>query len=291
MGADLHVDIGHTSLGRLLLPQSDPAVAGSCDLVFCGKREGRVEVERAGVLNKTIFYEFRDRCTVEPAFLGGMAYFKRSVFCGPERTTAVGPFKPINYAALDEYYLDGEERVYDIGCFFDEKNPQIGDRRMAILRALQRRNPANSLIGHSTAYANGARLAVNDPPEDNKFLEFIRLQHQVKIIFTAQPWPVDGDNRTWEAMASGALVFMDKCFIPTPDWPEDGVHCCHYDATDPYSVQSAIERAEYYIKNEAERKRIARTGYEFVRQKHRGINRVRDMLRRSGWSGSRIKML
>jgi hypothetical protein len=282
LGLTVLVDTGYVSLGREVLRPADPQQARDCDLVFCGVARHRPLIRHFRKLKDTIFYEYRDRCTPDPAFLGGRGYFKRSVTCGPDRKPAGGDSTPINYSALDEYYLaEGHERTYDIGCFFDPGNPKLGLRRGNVLRALQRLDPPNSLVGVSTGHSNSARLAICDPPLRNPFVDFIRLQHRTKVIFTAQPWLVDGDNRTWEAMASGALVFLDRCSIPTPDWPVDGQHCCHYDAADPASVDAAIGRALYYLKNDAGRERVAAAGYRFVRERHRAVNRVRYMLGRS----------
>ena len=283
LGFKVYVNHQHVSLGKVVLNGTPAHVASGCDLVFAGTSSYRSVVNSLGVLNKTIFYEFRDKTVADPAMMGGLAYFKRSVSLGESRVPIIADVIPINYAALDEYYEgEGQERVYDIGCFFDPSNPKLGYRRSAILKALQTRNPPNSLVGHSTAHSMPARLAVTNPPHDNPFLDFIKLQHRTKIIFTAQPGPVDGDNRTWEALASGALVFMDRCYIPTPDLPEDGVHCCHYDAADPASVEAAIDRAMYYLAHSEERERIAAAGYEFVKNNHRAVNRVRWMLDKAG---------
>ena len=53
-------------------------------------------------------------------------------------------------------------------------------------------------------------------------------------MVTANPDEWDGDMRTWEALAAGALVVTDKTYAPLP-WGEelrDGEHLIIYDNTD-----------------------------------------------------------
>jgi hypothetical protein len=282
LGLTVLVDTGYVSLGREVLRPADPQQARDCDLVFCGVARHRPLIRHFRKLKDTIFYEYRDRCTPDPAFLGGRGYFKRSVTCGPDRKPAGGDSTPINYSALDEYYLaEGHERTYDIGCFFDPGNPKLGLRRGNVLRALQRLDPPNSLVGVSTGHSNSARLAICDPPLRNPFVDFIRLQHRTKVIFTAQPWLVDGDNRTWEAMASGALVFLDRCSIPTPTgrWTGSTAATTTPPTRRPWMRQSGGHCT--ISRTTPGRERVAAAGYRFVRERHRAVNRVRYMLGRS----------
>jgi hypothetical protein len=88
----------------------------------------------------------------------------------------------------------------------------------------------------------------------------MRLLTQTKIIFTATPYSFDGDNRTWEALWSGACVFMDHTGIPTPQLPRAGVECFYYDARDEKSIDAAIELAKTLLATGDGQELLARIG-------------------------------
>ena len=54
-------------------------------------------------------------------------------------------------------------------------------------------------------------------------LKYLRLLHSAKIVVTCQPAYWETDYRTWEALSSGALVFIDPTTTPMPFAPEDKV--------------------------------------------------------------------
>src|SRR5690606_5405636 len=136
----------------------------------------------------------------------------------------------ICHCALDEYYLKATEKKYDIGCFFDLNDPEhLGVRRHNLVKTLDSLNIENSLIGVSTGKKQAARMMVVDSRKNNPFYDFLKLQSQCKIIFTAQPSHCEGDNRTWEALASGGLVFLDNTFAPLENPLINEKHCIYYD--------------------------------------------------------------
>lgn len=168
------------------------------------------------------------------------------------------------------------DRVYNVTCLFNKHNPSLGRRRKNLVEVLSETHFPNSCIDvdGTSPFGNDLRLAIAKPADGNEFRRFIKIQHQSKIIFTAQPDHCDGDNRTWEAMASGALVFLDKTYIPTPKYMQDGTHCIYYDASDKQSIRAAIEKAKWFLANDVDRERIAHAGREHVQRFHKPINRV-----------------
>ena len=91
-----------------------------------------------------------------------------------------------------------------------------------------------------------------------------------QIVVTANHdlWEVDW--RLYEAFAAGALVFADKMDIITKLLPhpiQDRVHFVEYDIDDLGGLRDALEH--YADAGRAgERERIARRGYELIRQHH-----------------------
>ena len=60
-------------------------------------------------------------------------------------------------------------------------------------------------------------------------LGYFRTLGQAKVIVTCNPSNWEGDFRLWEAMATGALVFVDEMATPMPHAPVDGEHIIVYD--------------------------------------------------------------
>lgn len=276
------IERDYRSFGKVIIKAGNvKANLADADIILISDREMYVdEINKMGLWGKTIFYDYRDSYELVQPMLKSKQYFKRSLFVGRERKPiATDKITPINHCCLDEYYEGyGSPLMYDIGCFFNKQNANLGFRRRNLLCALEEANMPNSLIGYSTAHANDARTAISMSRLNNPFFEYLTLLHKCKILFTAQPEPVDGDNRTWECFASRALVFKDISYIPMRNPPINGVHCFTYDATSIDSINEAIDKARYYLSHEDERNKIAMSGHEFIKKYHRPRNRVQDML-------------
>ena len=233
---------------------------------------------------KIIHYDYRDTNFLEYEIIENcLKSFKRSVL-QRDSDKVINDFSKIehiSHCALNEYYLYSHyEKKYDIGCFFDISDiKHLGIRRFNLIDTLLCCKIKNSLIGTSTGKKQKARLAIFSNDFFNEFYTFLKLQSACKIIFTAQPSHCEGDNRTWEAMASGGLVFMDKMF-PHYKYPLiDEKHCIFYDALNRNSILEAYDKAKYYLKNNEKRIKIAKEGFEYVKKYHRPINRVKQMIR------------
>jgi hypothetical protein len=276
------IERDYKSFGNTIMKAGNvKAHLSNADVIMVSDREMYVdEIDKMGLWKKVIFYDYRDSCELVQPMLKSKQYFKRSLFEGKDRKPIpLDRITPINHCCLNEYYEGyGSPLTYNIGCFFNKQNNNLGFRRRNILDALEKAEIPDSLIGFSTAHANDARTAISLPKLKNPFFEYLTLLHRCKIIFTAQPEPVDGDNRTWECFATRALVFKDLSYIPMQHKPVDGVHCFTYDATNTDSIKDAIEKASYYLKHEEERNRIAMAGHEFIKKYHRPRNRVQEML-------------
>ncbi|MCP4268493.1 MAG: glycosyltransferase [Candidatus Brocadiaceae bacterium] len=269
----------------------------NCDLIFrCGDLHFTIKsfdffMDENDLWEKTIYYDFKDSPNIEPhRLLNCKLYCKRSVLIGEDRLPIPKlkiPILPIDYAALDEYYLpQPENRTIDLAYLCTPK--PFEKRRMLVYRLLKDANIPNSIIGNVTKGDGHGRKAIFYPRENNSFIKYLQTIHQSKIVFTAFPDNHDGDSRIWEAFASGALVFMDTSFIPTAFPLIDKEHCIQFDATNAESVRMAISQAKYYLKNENEEKRekIANAGYHFVKQHHHAKNRIEQIFK---WLASQNK--
>ncbi|KAL7533084.1 hypothetical protein ACHAWF_004330 [Thalassiosira exigua] len=94
-----------------------------------------------------------------------------------------------------------------------------------------------------------------------------------KIVITANPNHWEGDSRLWEALLSGALVFVDQMVIldllPHPF--EDGKHLIYYD---PHNETAFAQLLSYYVDNEDEARAIGLAGYRHTLDYHMTTSRV-----------------
>ena len=85
--------------------------------------------------------------------------------------------------------------------------------------------------------------------------EFLEAQFSSKIIVTCNPSHWEGDFRLWEAVASGALVFVDNMWVPTAHPFVDGEHLILYDQHDK---DAFLRKLGYYLAHPDEARAIAR---------------------------------
>lgn len=93
------------------------------------------------------------------------------------------------------------------------------------------------------------------------------------MIVTANPDQWDGDMRTWEALASGALVLVDASHTPFPPGLAlvHGGHVVFYDNRDRASLLGLLR---HYLDHPEEAAAIAKRGQAFALQHHRASSRI-----------------
>ena len=95
---------------------------------------------------------------------------------------------------------------------------------------------------------------------------------QSRIVVTSHPSEWEGDHRTYEALASGALVVLDSIGTPTTTSPlRDGVHLVVFDSHDHNAFDAKLR---YYIDHPHQTEAIARRGCAFALAHHRAEHRV-----------------
>jgi hypothetical protein len=230
---------------------------------------------------KTLFVDWWDAVTDVHA-LECRVYFKRSWAQYRqhtdyvERVPGVWParFHPTSFSLLDEYLVEERpERVFDVGCFLGRVTP-VYFNRLNVLRVCEELRADRKQLGVVGSLGSQGRAGFN-----NDFYLAMRLS---RIVVTCQPDQWDGDYRTWEAFASGALVVMDRMFTPLPYPFVDGEHCIIYDVN-PSGLRRMRERVEYYVEHPQEAAQIAAQGFEHAMWYHRPRNRLDTML--DVWEG------
>ncbi|MCJ7617587.1 MAG: glycosyltransferase, partial [Desulfobacterales bacterium] len=106
---------------------------------------------------------------------------------------------------------------------------------------------------------------------------YFRMLKRSRIVVTCNPDPWEGDHRTWEAFANGALVFVDRMFTPMVHPLVDGKHCIFYDISIS-GIDLLKKKVRHYLDNPSEAEAIAKEGHEFTMKHHRTSSRIDDIL-------------
>jgi len=218
---------------------------------------------------KTIFLDWWD--TTDCHSLECFCYYKRSwashIDHGDyvEKTHCEWPshYRPLSFCALNEFIVPEVERTIDVGCFL---TPYYKNRRnvIEVVNNLKMVKQVG-VVGDSGVKG---RSGFNE--------DFYRAMRSCRVVVTCQPDRWEGDYRTWEALASGALVFVDKLITPLVHPLVDGEHCIFYDVG---NLSELKEKLEHYAYHREKAETIARRGHEFVLKHHMAINRVQDILK------------
>ena len=115
----------------------------------------------------------------------------------------------------------------------------------------------------------------NDSGSGDFETSYINHLKNSKIIVTMNPADWEGDNRLYESLACGAMVFCDQLYVDIPDKFIDGKHLIYYNVVD---VDTLCEQILYYLEHQDELNKIARAGYEFVHQFHSPSARIDQIL-------------
>lgn len=161
-----------------------------------------------------------------------IAYFKRSWVRKSDGAFLANPIRfedryyPMTYSVSNNYtsgvfYTD---RTHEIVCTLRKNVKQPARARILewVAEIVQEHSIENISIVGEVNHAQRRTI-------DKAYLEHNR---NAKIVVTCNPSFWDGDFRTWEAMASGALVFVDQMHVPVAYPLIDGVHLIIYDNHD-----------------------------------------------------------
>ena len=125
---------------------------------------------------------------------------------------------------------------------------------------------------------------VNDSTRRSLSSGYLKLLSESQIIVTSNPPAWEGDHRLWEALASGALVVVDR----SSGWDSgfglvDGINCVMYDMWDEGSLRRVLDR--FLKRGEAGRLEaweIGRRGFEWATREGSMARRVEQIVLESG---------
>jgi len=227
---------------------------------------------------KLIFIDFHDK----PGIVFDVkcrAYFKRSWV---EPYTQNGwwlkkekkwpsHFHPINFAIMDEFLIPAQnvERDIDLSCTIrpHERHPN----RPKVLNFIKSLDiPGKTQIGELNK-GNMNRF------NDSDMREYFMLLRKSKMVVTCNPSRWEGDFRTWEALASGALVFVDRMYIPMKYPLKDGEHCIIYDTSNK-GMKGLKDKIFYFLEHSKEARSIGLRGLVYALQYHKATCRIDNIL-------------
>jgi hypothetical protein len=136
------------------------------------------------------------------------------------------------------------ERVYDVGFVGSLEQPATRDERIHVLSCLERKYRLNDY----------RRPAFGD--------DMMRVYNRSRIAVNV-PVPGGFNMRTFEAMASGALLMTKAVGNGQQDLFTDGVHFVTYRNSD-----DLLDKVDYFLRNDAERRGIAANGMREVMARH-----------------------
>lgn len=224
-----------------------------------------------------IDYDDKERCMKIAGNGKCLLYFKRSwsVITRREKgITITEPrkdwpphFRHIPYCVMDAFIKEYDvERDLDLTCCL--RSFSYGGNRKKVLgicRKITRNNLAlNCQLG---PFNSGNRDEFNET--------YLKGLARSKIVVTCNPDRWEGDTRTWEALAAGSLVFVDR-MAELPRHPlVHKKHCIIYDMDNLEQLEKDIL---YYINNPEEAEAIAKEGQQFALRHHRAVDRVNYIL-------------
>ena len=227
--------------------------------------------------DKTVFIDYHDKPYM--VFdVGCLAYFKRSwveevnegYYSNKRVRSWASNFYPLIPAIMDEFIIDENiERVIVLSCTI--RPHARHHNRGRILNFIKRMNiQGKKQIGE---FNQGHMNRFDDP----EMREYFRLLKRSRIVLTCNPSRWEGDKRTWEAFANGALVFVDKMYTPMTHPLVDGKHCIFYSLSD-YGLEELRKKILYFLKETGHAEEIAHAGHEFTMKYHRASSRIDEIL-------------
>lgn len=202
-----------------------------------------------------------------------LKYFKRSVV--DVQNSALKEYDrdiiPISYCLKNETLhfknVFENNRSYHISIFFDPKESPTSKRCNVAHYIKHNMQAYNNHVGKVGSAGKIGRNSIQK--------EYYEKMFQSQIVVTCNPDNWEGDYRTWEALSSGALVFVDKMITPIVHPLVHQKHVIFYNKNNLADLRMKLQ---YYLENSEVRETIAREGHAFALQYHKTSDRIDEIL-------------
>ncbi len=240
-------------------------------------------IAELGLWNRTVIYEFGDWPKVDDLDVRrAMLYVKRTRQSGGQEYQRL---LYVGYGLLDEYIINtSPKRDIDVLCLFHEallgtRNPNEDSRRAMLRDVMDWRetDPELHIIAGEQTTRDGRR-SVFEAGLDTPFGDYLRLLKRSKIVITPVPDHGGGDNRLWEAFASGALVMSNIDLLEPWQGFQAGQHYMEIHPLESNYMSVYRDTIINLLANNDVRQQIAAAGCEYALNHHRAVNRVGTIL-------------
>lgn len=236
------------------------------------------EVVPVGCKNVLIL-DYSDGCVLQKRrreVTHSLGYFKRSFISRSDgvKTSECAPMPqawPLAYSGTQRMVLALEvTRRLEIVCTLRDGGAWYNKVRAKIIdwtnQFITKNQVPNTVV-------NGQITSGSHDSQAGGENEFTRTIHSAKIIITCNPATWEGDHRLYEALLTGALVFIDKMdVLPMLPFPyQDRVHLIVYDSHNQAEFDQLLY---YYWKNPIEARKIAEAGYRWTLEHHMPKDRI-----------------
>ena len=200
------------------------------------------------------------------AFRGYMSYLNRQGFSREDHIVL-----PLTYSIADAYvrsnYKQYKDRDLELVCTLRGSN--FDPTRLRIRQWVKEYAVARGLKSYIAGEVNSASRTVVSRG-------YFEKMHSAKIILTSNPSHWEGDFRLMEALASGALIFVDKMYVPRPFPLKNNKHLVYYDNMNKTDV---FEKLDKFRGDEQLSRHIATRGYLHSMKFHRAANLIDYVMR------------
>lgn len=265
------------------------------DIIFLQSGQIIPETEKLfddlGLWGHTVVCDFYDDQRFETKWLNRcLLYFKRSWQNDyiPREFNNILPLPPCVFDFYPNIVPFGTYGIRDfsVTCTLMQGNRGRGWPRDIVSKAVKDADwtlyngelaPLTLIYGSGLNISNPATLYRTELtylyPSLNWWNIYMHVLKRTKILFNAthSEFGDIGENRTWEALGSGVVLFTNKIEAEGQQPYIDGVH---YIKIDLDNIPKAINRAKELLMNEAELKKIAEAGFEFSMEYHSGKARI-----------------
>jgi len=280
--------------GNIVVPTAGPEFIekniDSYDLIFADMFEQPERLalfDKHNLWKKVVIFDTRD----EPAFSRPELLDKCLLYIKRSWHDMYMPKNRDNILVLDfgilQSYLDVIPRNYytrrdsAVTCTLNQSKRTGSPRDILVKTVKETDFPKDVNNDHSQvtlfyapdSNATDYRNALNPPPPYvNWWYIYMHILNRTKILFTRTPTGGGtNDFRTYEAFSSGALVFMNR--IPTPQ-PNPLIAGEHYIEIDENNLTKTMNIAKDLLRDNTERERIAKAGFEHAITYHSAKARV-----------------
>eukprot|EP01038_Epipyxis_sp_PR26KG_P005870 gene5870-8095_t len=180
----------------------------------------------------------------------------------------INHYMPLTYSLMEIYKNKSSEPSFvfkdiDVLCTLRDNNPR-DTVRSRVLHFVQDYIIERKILN---SYAN----QVDAMSRSNFSDDYYKMMFRSRYVVTANPTEWEGDFRLYEAMASGALVFVDKLWIPSPVPFVDKQHLIVYDS---HNKSDLFNKLDYYRTNSRLAELIAMEGYRLALKYRRAAHLI-----------------